>query len=81
MKINIEKSDDHYRADCRDLPGSPPVGVGDTPELALACLFYRMLFEDTAGSNPRPWTAFVRKGEDIVVNGVTWKWPESYRGG
>lgn len=78
MKINIEKSEDHYRADCKDLPGCPPVGLGNTPEEAVVCLFWRMLFEDTGGSNGGSWLRFLKK-EPIVVNGKKWDWPESYK--
>jgi hypothetical protein len=79
MKINIEKSEDHYRADCKDLPGSPPVGLGETPEMAIACLFWRLIFEDTAGTNPKSWLSFIKRAEPIVVNDVVWNWPNSYR--
>ena len=72
MKIDIEKSNDHYRADCKDLPGSPPVGLGDTPEEAVACLFWRILFEGN-------WHTYIPKDEPIIVNGKKWDWPESYR--
>lgn len=81
MRIDIEKSEDHYRADCKDLPGSPPVGLGSTPEMAVACLFWRMLFSDTGGQNSRPWASLLRREYPVVVNGETWGWPESYRKG
>lgn len=81
MKIDIEKSADHFRADCKDLPGSPPVGLGDTPEMAVACLFWRLLFEKTGGPHSRCWVELIKRDEPIVVNGKTWKWPNSYRSG
>lgn len=81
MKIEIEFSVDHYRADCKDLPGSPPVGLGETPEMAVACLMWRVLFETTGGQNPKPWCAYLKKDDPIVVNGKKWAWPESYKRG
>ena len=43
MKIIIELSADYipnqYRADLLDLPGSPPTGIGSSPEEAVASLF------------------------------------------
>lgn len=41
MKIKIEKVKGGYRADFIELPGSPIVGDGKTPEMAVACLFCR----------------------------------------
>ena len=68
MKIQIEKSKDHYRADCLDCSGTPPVGLGITPEMAVACLFYRMMFENAGGaSNPHNWLTFIKKEEPIIV--------------
>ena len=43
MKILIQKTGNTYRADLQDLPGTPTIGEGDTPEMAIACLFYRLL--------------------------------------
>ena len=79
MKIEIVKSEDHYRADCKDLPGSPPVGLGSTPEMAVAHLFWRMLFEETGGPNSYRWSSYVRKEEPIIVNRKKWDWPPSYK--
>jgi len=59
---------------------NPPVGLGDTPEMAVACLFYRMLFENAGGyNNPHPWIDSIKKGEPIIVNGKMWDWPLSYK--
>ena len=74
MKFKIEKCSDHYRADCLDLPGSPPVGLGSSPEMAMACLMWRMVF------NPdTKWTTRINKDDDIVVNDEVWEWPQSYK--
>lgn len=78
MNIVIEKSDDHYRADCKDLPGTPPVGLGSTPEMAVAHLCWCMLYAHVGASSKR-WIDFVDKDEPIIVNGVRWHWPDSYR--
>lgn len=42
MTIKLEKSGNTFRADCLDLPGSPPIGDGQTKEEAVACLLLRM---------------------------------------
>lgn len=81
MKIEIEKQSDHYRADCKDLPGLPPAGLGRTPELAVACLLWRLIFEKTGGEGTLPWSLLLRRDEPITVNGEEWAWPESYRRG
>lgn len=81
MKIQIEKSEGHYRADCLDLPGTPPVGLGETPEMAVACLFYRMMFESPGGPNSYQryrWFDSIEKGEPIIVNDKMWSYPPSY---
>jgi hypothetical protein len=57
MRIEIEKSGDTYRADCKDLPGMPPVGEGGTKEEAVASLFYRLLFCSADGTQ---WTRFIK---------------------
>lgn len=72
MKINIEKNGEEYRADCEDLPGMPPVGVGISPELAMAHLFWLILFDDSDGDDPQGWSEFVKRDEPIIVNGVKW---------
>ncbi len=81
MKINVIRSEDHWRADCLDLPGTPPVGLGGTPEMAVACLFWRLLFEDydSRAFGRRWWVDYLKRDEPLVVNGVTWSWPESYK--
>jgi len=79
MKIQVDKQSDHYRADLLDAPGSPPVGLGATPEMAVACLFWRLMFENTGGSNPTNWLKFIAKNEPIIVNDVMWDWPASYK--
>lgn len=68
MKIKIEKSGKFYIADFTELPGSPMTGEGKTPEMALACLFYRY-------GEQIPERL---KGKPIEINGVLW---EGYPGG
>lgn len=80
MKIKIEKQSDHYRADCLDLPGSPPVGVGRTPELAVSALFYLMLFDRPGpASDTRNWACYIKRDEPIIVNDEVWSYPKSYK--
>lgn len=77
MKIHLEYSVDHWRADLLDLPGTPPVGLGRTEALAVACLFWRLMYESTGGSDTRPWLDSVEKSP-IIVNDEIWHWPDSY---
>jgi hypothetical protein len=72
MNIKIEKSSGGYRADCLDLSGSPPVGTGKTKEMAVACLFYLMLFSSPCVGNSRKWTDCIAHGEPIMINGEVW---------
>lgn len=75
MKININKFGHGYSADCLDLPGSPPVGHGSTPEMALAALFYQILFDNTGGMNPKSWSSYIKRDDPIVINSVVWSYP------
>jgi hypothetical protein len=77
MKIKVEKQPDHYRADCLDLPGSPPVGVGRTPELAVAALFYLMHF-DKPSVHADNWMKYIKLDEPIIINDEVWSYPQSY---
>jgi hypothetical protein len=43
MRIEITKINRWYGADLKDLPGSPQLGAGETPEEAVASLFYSIL--------------------------------------
>lgn len=45
MIIKIEKSEEGYRADLKDLPGTPSIGRGKTPEEAVAALFFVLISE------------------------------------
>ena len=80
MEIKIEEGSDHFRADLRDLPGSPPVGLGATKEMAVAHLFYRLLHNsDGAGGRSYDWLRHLKKSDKITINGEEWKLPESYK--
>ena len=52
MLIELQKSRDGWRADCKDLPGTPPVGIAETKERAVAMLFATLILEAHA-SYPR----------------------------
>lgn len=81
MKIKVEQQSDHYRAECLDLPGSPPCGTGNSPEMAVSCLFYLLLFEHLGGSDKeRRWIDYLKRDDQIVVNGEVWKYPDSWGG-
>lgn len=48
MNIKLEQTKrGWWRADCTDLPGSPPCGDGQTREMAIANLLYRLIGFDT----------------------------------
>lgn len=86
MNIKIEKQSDHYRADCKDFPGSPMVGIGRTPALAVAQLFWSAMFTDVFGcpcssNDPNNWLHNIKRDDPIIVNGEMWKYPESYKNG
>lgn len=86
MRINITKHKApktrqvYYRADCLDLPGSPPIGLGKTETDALAHLMWIILFSQTHGENSSNWAPFIQRGEkgqEIVVNGTPWTYPKA----
>jgi hypothetical protein len=67
VKIQIEKYRTRetgvmYRADCLDLPGSPPCGDGKTKEIAMANLFLAI----TAGDRS-DWLQYVKRGSVEIV--------------
>lgn len=57
MKIEIVQSCDGFRADCLDLPGTPPVGIGSTPIEAVESLFRRMSTNELPGG--RNWWGYI----------------------
>jgi len=79
MKIRIEcyskKGKPHYRADCLDLPGSPPCGDGKTQVMAIAHLMYLMINSSTYGFDDRKWHTFLKSDNVIEVNGKKWERP------
>lgn len=70
MKIEIDQDSDTkmFRADCRDLPGTPPVGRGITKEYALAVLFWRMAFTETGGRTSQKWLDFIDPTQEIIID-------------
>lgn len=56
MQIKITKINKYYGADLQDLPGSPPIGVGETPEQAVANLFYSILCPNRGSTN---WVHYI----------------------
>lgn len=61
MKIKLEKLSKGWRADCLDLPGSPPCGDGKTKDMAIAALFYSLIKEGT-------WTKYLKLNEPLWIN-------------
>ncbi len=68
MNISLTKVQGGYRADCTDLPGMPPCGDGKNKRMAIACLFYRMLFD-----NGTTWFQYIKRGEPIIIDGERWE--------
>lgn len=71
MVIKIEwdnKEETIYRADCLDCPGCPPIGRGETKEMAVANMFMRLLIENAGPANrPHSWLRYIQlKGIEIV---------------
>ena len=70
MKIKLEKDADGYRADCLDLPGSPPVGRGSTEVEAMANLTFILLFGNMASPTRgafRRWGDCIPEEELITI--------------
>ena len=78
MRYKIDKQSDHFRADCLDMPGTPPCGIGKTEVEAVIHLFERLLSEK---AGPESKWLFSRPLDfsKIEVNGVEWDWPDSYK--
>ena len=39
MKIKVSNATGVWSADCEDVAGSPPIGIGNSKEEAIACLW------------------------------------------
>ena len=63
----------YYRADCLDLPGTPPVGVGASQAMAMAHLMRILLSGRTGGSCSKAWSSFLDHSKPIWINGRLWK--------
>lgn len=48
MKITVIQSGSVYRADCVELPGSPPIGIGDTDKDAVISLLHTLLVQNSS---------------------------------
>ena len=81
MTFTITKAESGYfRADCDDLPGSPPNGFGNTEAEALCHLFYRLVKENSGGmSDTRNWIGYINFNNEIIVNGKKWMWPKAMK--
>lgn len=44
LKIKVEQSDTGFRADAKALPGTPPVGRGQTEDAAKYNLYVKLLY-------------------------------------
>jgi hypothetical protein len=72
-KMNIEitkKERKLYYADCVNLPGSPPIGLGKSLEKALIALLVRLLYSDTF---KKYFNDYELK---ITLDGKDFKWNE-----
>lgn len=82
MKISVIKVKDYYMADCLDLPGTPPCGIGNTEVEAVTHLFYRLIFESTNGGlierhRGLSWISYFKNDNCILINDTKWKYPKS----
>lgn len=70
MKIKLIKCGENYwQADCLDLPGSPPIGVGKTDYEAIASLFSNLMY------NIEHYKRSIKYNEklEIIINDETRK--------
>ena len=74
MNVKLEEMRNGWRADCLDLPGSPPCGDGTTKEMAIACLFFRLLNESKSFSSVE-WVRYIKLNEPLIINGEEYKSP------
>ena len=82
MNIKIIKVDGGFQADCKDCPGSPPVGCGKTKEEAVAALFFVLMFNRP---HPKPgpfphslddsWLTYIKQSAPITINEKVWEDP------
>lgn len=69
MKIKLEKiGNGWWRADCLNLPGSPPCGDGQTKEMAIAALFYQLIHDPN-------WIKCINRTEPLTINDKIYKSP------
>lgn len=68
MKIKLEETSKGWRADCLDLPGSPPCGDGLTKEMAIAALFFQIAHEPQ-------WMRFLKLNEPLMINDEVYESP------
>lgn len=70
-----------YQADCKDCPGTPPVGYGKTKIEALIALFYLLMFDKPNAIKSsgydlnKSWLPYINQTDPIIVNGKIWKDP------
>ncbi len=69
MNIVTTKTKTGWRADCTDLPGSPPVGLGKTEAEAIVKLARILIFITTGGPGDYAWWHCLRSDADLVLNG------------
>ena len=84
MKISVIKVKNYYMADCLDLSGTPPCGIGNTEVEAVVHLFYRLIFESTTGGlivrhRGLSWISSVKNDDCIFINDIKWQWPKDIK--
>jgi len=67
MKIKIQTLEGgQFIADCSDLPGSPPIGMGSTKEQAVALLILRMYCESSRTRTLDKWMDMIDMSQPIA---------------
>lgn len=68
IDINLSRSldDGMWFADLQGLPGSPPIGNGKTKEMAVACLFFRII------SEWETWGKYLTPLRGLSINNEAW---------
>jgi len=62
VEITISKTRDGYCADIAELPGSPPIGLGNTKSQAVVDLLFRILHDS------EQWKPYIKDTSTLKYN-------------